>query len=139
MKLFIKKLNTDAILPSRAHRDDVGIDMYACGDQVILPGELKKISTGVSISLPEGCAGLIWDKSSIGSKGIKVFCGVFDPGYRGEYFLVMKNTTSEEYIFKHGDKVAQMLVQRVEYPEIIEVDTLEESDRGEGGFGSTGK
>lgn len=139
MKLLIKKLRDDAVLPTRAHSDDVGIDMYAYGTQSIPPGELKKIATGVCIALPEGYAGLIWDKSSVGSKGIKVFCGVFDPGYRGEYFLVMKNTTSEEYIFNHGDKVAQMLIQKVEFPEIIEVDEIGVSERGEGAFGSTGK
>lgn len=139
MKLKIKKLQPEAVLPTFALEKDSGIDMFACGAQTLQPGELKKISTGVSIQLPPDHAGLIWDKSSVGSKGLKVFCGVFDEEYRGEYFMVIKNFTDAPYTFEHGQKVAQMLIQKIERPEIIEVDELDTTVRGEGGFGSTGK
>jgi dUTP pyrophosphatase len=139
MKLKIKKVHVDAKVPTRAHHDDAGIDMYACGDVTIMPGETVKIATGVAFEMPVGYVGLIWDKSSVGSQGIKTLGGVLDAGYRGEVFVVVHNLSSEAKTFTSGQKVAQMLVQQVELCEIEEVTELEDSLRGEGGFGSTGK
>lgn len=139
MKLFIKKLYEDAKLPTRAHHDDAGTDLYAQGDHIVIPHQTIAIPTGVAMELEKGYVSLIWDKSSVGSKGIKTLGGVIDAGYRGEYKIIVHNLNNESYTFKHGDKVAQMLVQKVEFPELVEVAELNDSTRGEGGFGSTGK
>ncbi len=139
MKLFIKKCRDDARLPTRAHHDDAGIDLYACGSHTVEPGQTKMIPVGVAMEIEEGCVGLILDKSSIGSKGMKTLAGVIDAGYRGEVSAIVHNLADTAYTFEHGHKVAQMLIQKVEFPEIIEAVSLSESKRGTGGFGSTGK
>lgn len=138
MKLQIKKLYRDAVIPTRAHKEDAGIDLYAYGSHVIQGGETKKIPVGVALEMEVGYVGLIWDKSSIGSKGLKTLGGVVDAGYRGEIQVIMHNLTHEPYTFLHGHKVAQMLIQKVELCDVIEVDELSDTVRGEGGFGSTG-
>ena len=97
------------------------------------------VRTGIAMEIPEGFVGLIWDKSSIGSKGIKTLGGVIDAGYRGEIQVMVTNLGDTAYTFEHGHKVAQMIIQKVEFPEIVEVSELSESLRGEGAFGSTGK
>jgi dUTP pyrophosphatase len=139
MKLKIKKLYTDSKLPTRAHHDDAGTDIYAQGDHVIEPHKTIVIPTGVAMELEKGYVSLVWDKSSVGSKGIKTLGGVIDAGYRGEYKIIVHNLNNEVYMFKHGDKVAQILIQKIEFPEIEEVEELSDSKRGTGGFGSTGK
>lgn len=83
--------------------------------------------------------GLIWDKSGIGAKGIKTLGGVVDARYRGEVMVTLHNTSSVSHIFEHGHKIAQMLIQKIELPEIVEVSELTDSFRGENGFGSRGK
>jgi dUTP pyrophosphatase len=97
------------------------------------------IPIGVAFEIEVGCVGLIWDKSSIGSKSLKTLGGVVDAGYRGEVSVMVHNLGDTSYTFEHGHKVAQLVIQKVEFPEIVEVDELSESLRGEGGFGSTGK
>lgn len=139
MKLFIKKLREEAKLPTRAHHDDAGINLYACGNHTIKPRQTLMIPIGVAMEIQEGYVGLIWDKSSIGSKSIKTLGGVIDAGYRGELKVMIHNLSNESYTFEHGHKVAQIIIQRVEFPEIIESEKLSESKRGTGGFGSTGK
>jgi dUTP pyrophosphatase len=139
MKLKIKKLRNDAVVPTRAHHDDAGIDFYAYGEHTINPHETLFVPTGIACEIEEGYVGLIWDKSSIGSKGLKTLGGVIDAGYRGEIRVMLHNLSDEPYTFSHGHKVAQMIIQKVEFPDIMEVDELDDSIRGEGGFGSTGK
>jgi dUTP pyrophosphatase len=139
MTVKIKKVRSKATIPTRAHHDDAGIDLYACGTHTVEPGRTEMIPIGVAFEIEFGCVGLIWDKSSIGSKGLKTLGGVIDAGYRGEVSVMVHNLSQRAYTFEHGHKVAQMLIQKVEFPEIIEVTQLAESVRGEGGFGSTGK
>lgn len=139
MQLKIKKIRDDAKVPTRAHHDDAGIDLYACGEHSVEPHQTAMILIGVAFEIEEGCVGLIWDKSSIGSKSLKTLSGVIDAGYRGEVSVMVNNLSDEPYTFSHGHKVAQLLIQKVEFPDIIEVDELSDSLRGEGGFGSTGK
>lgn len=139
MELKIKKLRSDARVPTRAHHDDAGIDLYACGDHTVLPHATTMIPIGVAFEIEVGCVGLIWDKSSIGSKSLKTLGGVIDAGYRGEVSVMVHNLGGTVYSFEHGHKVAQLLIQKVEFPEIVEVEELSSSLRGEGGFGSTGK
>lgn len=140
MKLLIKKLDTKAKLPTFAKAGDAGMDMYALTNVTIAPGERTDVSTGIAIEIREGYVGLIWDKSGISYKhGIKVLGGVIDSGYRGEIRIGLINLGKESITFKAGEKVAQMLVQSIESPEIVETDTLSDSERGESGFGSTGR
>lgn len=139
MELKIKKIRDDAKIPTRAHHDDAGIDLYACGEHVVTPGATAMIPIGVAFEIQEGCVGLIWDKSSIGSKSLKTLGGVIDAGYRGEVSVLIHNLSDTSYTFGHGHKLAQLLIQKVEFPKMVEVDELSESLRGDGGFGSTGK
>jgi len=139
MNIKVKKIRDDARVPTRAHHDDAGIDLYSCGEHIVSPHMTTMIPIGVAFELPVGCVGLIWDKSSIGSKSITTLGGVIDAGYRGEVSIMVHNLLDTPYIFEHGHKVAQMLIQKVELCEIEEVYVLEDSVRGEGGFGSTGK
>lgn len=139
MKVHIKKLHDDTRIPTRAHTEDAGIDLYAYGDHELLPHTTTVIPLGFALELPSGYVALIWDKSSVGGKGIKTLGGVVDAGYRGEVKVALHNLNNEPYTFSHGDKVAQMLIQKVELCEVEEVTELSDTIRGEGGFGSTGK
>lgn len=139
VKLSVKKLNDDAIIPTRAHHDDAGVDLYAYGVITVPPHTTVPVPTGVAMEIPSGSAGLIWDKSSVGARGIKTFGGVIDASYRGEVKVVVHNMNDTEVTFEHGQKIAQILIQKVELLAIEEVAELSSTVRGEGGFGSTGK
>lgn len=139
VKLSVKKLNDDAIIPTRAHHDDAGVDLYACGVITVPPHTTVPVPTGVAMEIPSGSAGLIWDKSSVGARGIKTLGGVIDASYRGEVKVVVHNMNDTEVIFEHGQKIAQILIQKVELLAIEEVAELSDTVRGEGGFGSTGR
>ncbi len=139
MKLEVKKLHDKARLPAFAHASDAGMDLCASETITILPGERAQIPTGIAFAIPEGFVGLIWDKSGISQKnGLKSLGGVIDAGYRGEVFVGLYNTSDTAHAFNVGDKVAQILIQKIEQPEIIEVTELGQTERGEGAFGSTG-
>lgn len=137
--MLVKKMRDDAKLPTRAHHDDAGIDLYACGTHTVEPHKQAMIPVGIAMEIEEGYVGLIWDKSSIGLKSLKTLAGVIDAGYRGEVHIMIHNLGNNSYTFEHGHKVAQIIIQKVEFPEIIETEELSESKRGTGGFGSTGK
>lgn len=140
MQLQIKKLTESARIPNFAHDTDAGLDLCADEKIEINPGERTLISTGIAMAIPNGHVGLIWDKSGVATKkGIKTLAGVIDAGYRGEVKVALLNTSSEIQVFESGDKLAQMLIQKIEHPEITEVSELDDTERGEGGFGSTGK
>jgi dUTP pyrophosphatase len=139
MQLLIKKLEQGAKLPERAHKEDAGADLFSYGEQTVEPGETKKLRTGISLSVPVGYAFLIWDKSFVGASGVKTLGGVGDAGYRGEIFVIVHNLNKHPITFAHGQKIAQVLIQKVELPEIVEVKELDDTLRGQGGFGSTGK
>lgn len=139
MELKVKKLNPDAKLPSKGHPGDAGIDFFAIETAVFAPGAQVNVKTGVAVEIPEGYVGLIWDKSSISfNKGLKIMGGVIDSGYRGEIIMSLINTTSKEQVIEKGNKVAQMIIQKFENCEILEVDSLSDSVRGVGREGSTG-
>lgn len=140
MKIKVKKLHSEAKLPSYAHPGDAGMDFFALENTLIKPGERLVVKTGISIEIPEGYVGLVWDKSGIASKyGLKTIGGVIDAGYRGEVGIAMLNTSNTEYVFESGHKIAQLLIQKVEHAELFEVEELTETARGKSGFGSTGK
>lgn len=134
-----KRLKENAILPSYAHQGDAGMDFYSCESYSIKPGERILISTGWAIELPEGYVSLIWDKSGLAvKKGLTVLGGVIEYTYRGEYGVVLLNTSNELVEIKSGEKVAQLLIQPICTAEIEETNELSDTLRGIGGFGSTG-
>jgi dUTP pyrophosphatase len=140
MKLQIKKLLPSATIPiGFAHKGDAGIDLFVAEAVEIKPMERVQVSTGIALAIPLGYVGLIWDKSGLSHKsGLKVMGGVIDAGYRGEIKVGIVNLGTEIHTFAVGDKVTQLLIQKIEQPEIIEVQELEDTERGEDGFGSTG-
>jgi len=141
MKLKIKKLHADAVLPKFATQDDAGMDLFSMEDVTVEPMERKQISTGIAMEIPEGHVGLVWDKSGLSHKfGLKTMGGVIDSGYRGEIKVGIINLGKEKYTFEKGHKIANLIIQKKETPEIIEVAELDlNTERGEGAFGSTGK
>ena len=140
MKIKIKKLDKDAKLFSYAHEGDAGLDIYSLEDKTIKAGTREIIRTGIALALEPGYVGLVWDKSGLAAKhGIKTMGGVMDSGYRGEYKVIVYNTSEEDYEIKKHDKIAQLLIQPIIQAKIEETQSLDETSRGEGGFGSTGK
>lgn len=139
MKLIVKKLHPEAKLPSFAQAGDVGMDLYSVEDLVLKPGQRASCHTGIAIKIPDGYAGLIWDKSGPSHKfGIKNLGGVFDNNYTGEYLIGLVNLGQENYEIKKGQKIAQLLIQKIESPEILEGEIEENTPRQDKGFGSTG-
>ena len=140
LRIKVKRLRKEAKLPSYAHPGDAGMDLFSVEEHTLVPGARAKIGTGISMEIPEGYVGLVWDKSSIAAThGLKHLGGVMDSGYRGEYIVTLVNLSDKEYVIKKGDKIAQLIIQKVEHGEIVEVQELEDTSRGAGAFGSTGK
>ncbi len=139
IKIKVKRVHSGAILPHYVHDGDAGMDLYAIEDVILWPNEPVAVRTGLSIELPKGYVALVWDKSGLALKeGIKTMAGVCDANYRGEYKIVLLNTTNQYYYIDKGDKIAQLLIQPVIQAEIEETHELSETNRGAGGFGSTG-
>ena len=125
--------------PSYAHPGDAGFDLRASCELVIPAGEKALAPTGLRLAIPEGYAGLVWDRSGLAAKqGIHCLAGVIDSGYRGEVKVVLQNLGREPFTVERGMRIAQLLVQPVARAELVRVEDLEESSRGAGGFGSTG-
>ena len=140
MKIKVKRLTETAKLPVRAHDTDSGADIFANNaTYVINPGERMLIGTGIAATVGPGYDIQFVDKSGLAWKnGITVLGGLIDEAYRGELKVVLLNTSNEPYTVEPYSKLTQMVVRPVLYPEIVEVDELDETVRGEGGFGSTG-
>lgn len=143
-KIKIKKLNDKAVLPSRGSCFSAGLDLSACieTDITIEPNETKKIGTGIAIELLPKTVGLVFGRSGLGVKfGIApANCvGVIDSDYRGEIIVGLHNSGKESYTVKAGERIAQLVVVPIFLPEVVEVETLDETKRGESGFGSTGR
>lgn len=133
------RIHEDAKLPLYQHKGDAGLDIFSSIDCILEKGEVKPIPTGIKVAIPEGYVGLIWDKSGISLKGVHRLAGVVDSGYRGEVKVVLVNLGSEPFIIEKGMKIAQLLIQKAEEVRVVDTEELEESPRGEKGFGSTGK
>lgn len=135
----VKKLSSEAKIPAYAKDGDAGMDLFALEEVTIVPNERARIRTGVAMEIPYGYVGLCWDKSGLSmTHGIKVLGGVIDSGFRGELILGVHNLSHRNYTFYKHYKVMQMLIQSIIQAEIVEAEELSESERGEGGFGSTG-
>ncbi len=140
LTLKVKKLDKNAKLPVYAKEGDAACDLFALDNVEIKPGERVQVGTGIAVEFPEGYFGAIWDKSGLSHKhGLKTLGGVVDSGYRGEVMVGMINLSNEKYTIEAGHKVAQMILQKREYTNIVESDTLSDSARGDSGFGSSGK
>jgi dUTP pyrophosphatase len=141
MKIPVLSLDPELPMPQRAHPGDAGIDLHARVDCVIEAGEWLMIPTGIAVAIPEGHAGLVAPRSGLAARhGISVVNGpgVVDAGYRGEINVILINQGSDPITFKRGDRIAQLLVVPVAVPELVPVEELPDSVRGEGGFGSSG-
>lgn len=138
----VKKLDPGAILPMRAHAGDAGADLYAVEEVTLAPGERALVGTGIAIALPMGTVGLIHPRSGLAAKhGLTIVNapGTVDAQYRGELKVCLLNTDrTEPFTVTPGMRIAQLVVERVELVEFVEADVLEETERGEGGYGSTG-
>jgi dUTP pyrophosphatase len=141
--LQFTRLSNDAREPSRAHDGDAGYDLYALEPASIGPGERASVGTGIALAIPEGWAGLVLPRSGLAARhGITLpnAPGLIDAGYRGEVRVLLLNTDPRErFEISAGDRIAQLLLVRHESPELIEVESLEETVRGAGGFGSSGR
>ncbi len=142
-QLPIAKLKDEAVLPTRAHEGDAGLDLYANEPAHIGPGERWSVGTGVAVEIPEGHAGLVLPRSGLAKKhGIALVNspGLIDAGYRGEVRALLLNTDpAETFRVEPGDRIAQLVIAPIALAEPVEVESLSDSARGDGGFGSSGR
>ncbi len=142
--IYIKKLNDKAKLPTRGSNYAAGYDLYACTDVpiIILPHHTVKIGTGIAMNLPHGYFGAIFARSGLATKENlrPANCvGVCDEDYTGEYIVAVHNDSNEDRVIKPGERIAQLILMQYTEMNFIETDTLTETNRGDDGFGSTGK
>ena len=158
MKVYFRKLRPEAVIPTKAADGDAGYDLYACDSAILAPFQRKIISTGLVIEIPKGYYGRVAPRSGLAiKKGIDVLAGVVDSGYRGELNVVLINLTAPEtrnttitsaydglfgppntFSIKRGDRIAQLIIEKCHDVEWEEVSETSESERGIGGFGSSG-
>lgn len=143
-KVCVKKLHPNAVMPTYGSCEAAGADLYACLDNevTIQPGEIFWVPTGIALEVPKGCGGFVFARSSMGAKrGLapanKV--GVIDPDYRGEVKVVLLNHSNQPQTIAPGERIAQFVIMPVVRAAFEEVEELSDTDRGAGGFGSTGK
>ena len=139
MKLKVKKIVEKAQIPTKHNPNDAAFDLYVVNDILIPAGTTDIVHTGICIEIPAGYFGKIESRSSLAKRGIFCTAGVIDSGYRGEVMIVMNNMSQENYSAKQGDRIAQIIILKLENFEIVASESLDENlDRG-GGFGSSGK
>jgi deoxyuridine 5'-triphosphate nucleotidohydrolase len=136
----VRKLSPTAQVPKIAQPGDAAYDLYADADIVIpADGASYLVPTGISLEIPVGHVGKIWSRSSMARFGTRVDAGVIDSNYRGPIMVMLFNTGREDYAISRGDRIAQLCILPIATPEPILVEVLGATNRGEGGFGSTGK
>ncbi|MFN3338927.1 MAG: dUTP diphosphatase [Dietzia sp.] len=140
--LRLRRLDPGLPVPSRAHPSDAGIDLYSAEDCELAPGQRSLVGTGVSVAIPEGYVGLVHPRSGLAARaGLSIVNapGTVDAGYRGEIRVNLVNLDPSEPVrIGRGDRIAQLLIQRVELWDVLEVHELDQTERGERGHGSTG-
>jgi dUTP pyrophosphatase len=143
MSLRVRRLDPAARVPTRAHAGDAGLDLYALAGVTLGPGERASVGTGIAVEIPEGRAGLVLPRSGLAQRhGIALVNapGLVDSGYRGELRVLLLNTDRfERFEILAGDRIAQLVLVAIEAPEVVVADELELSERGAGGFGSSGR
>ena len=140
MEIKIERMDKDLELPKYAHETDAAMDLYASSSHVIAPMERVIVKTGIKMAIPSGHVGLIWDRSGLAAKySMHTMAGVIDSGYRGEIGVVMINLGQDTFAVEKGMRVAQIIIQPCLNVSVTEVEHLDDkTERGEGGFGSTG-
>ena len=138
MKLSVV-LDEGAIMPTRAHEDDAGLDLYSQENQIVSAKEAGYFDTGVHIEIPKGFVGMLKSKSGLNVRYGIVSEGVIDAGYTGSIVVKLYNHSGRDYRVKRGDKISQLVILPIITPELEEVKELEQTSRGSGGFGSTGR
>ena len=141
MKVFFKKLRPEAVLPSYAHPGDAGMDVCSVDQLEIPAGGRQLVKTGLVIILPNGYEAQVRSRSGLALKyGVSVLNspGTIDEGYRGEVGVILANFGDQPFVVKPGDRIAQIVVSPVQQAEIVETQEIDSTDRGAGGFGSTG-
>ncbi len=141
MEIPLKRLDRELPIPTHAHPGDGGVDLYAADDIRLAPGERSLVATGVAVAIPAGFAGLVTPRSGLAASsgiGIVNAPGLVDSGYRGELKVILVNHGAETVDIRRGDRIAQLVVVAVQVQELVEVEQLPPSRRGEDGFGSTG-
>jgi dUTP pyrophosphatase len=142
MSLRVARLDARAKVPTRAHQGDAGLDLYALDGARLAPGERATIGTGIAVEIPDGQAGLVLPRSGLAAHhGIALVNspGLIDSGYRGEVKVLLLNTDRDQSVtIATGDRIAQLVLITVELPRVVEVEALAVSERGAGGFGSSG-
>jgi dUTP pyrophosphatase len=140
--LRVRRLDPRATIPSRAYEHDAGLDLYAVEDLLLAPGERASVGTGISVEIPAGQAGLVLPRSGLAHRyGIALVNapGLIDSGYRGELRVLLLNTDPREpFPVAVGDRIAQLVLVPVQAPQVVESEELTASERGHGGFGSSG-
>jgi dUTP pyrophosphatase len=142
MRLHVRRLDPAATLPERAHDDDAGLDLYSCEAVTVWAGARASVRTGIALEIPSGHAGLVLPRSGLAARhGIALVNspGLIDSGYRGEVRVLLLNTDADAHFeVSPGDRIAQLLLVPFATAEAVEVEELAASERGDGGFGSTG-
>ena len=138
MQIRIKRTRDYVDIPKYAHSGDAGLDLCAAEKHRVPPLGTVRIPTGIAVAIPEGYQGEVRPRSGLASKGIHVILGTIDSGYRGEIEVVLFNSTGDFYNVRWGDRIAQLVVMPVVHVKLTEVRELDETERGEKGFGSTG-
>jgi dUTP pyrophosphatase len=142
MTLRVRRLHHDALLPTRAYDGDAGFDLYALEASRLEPGQRAAVRTGIAVEIPDGQAGLVLPRSGLAARhGIALVNapGLIDAGYRGEIQVLLLNTDRlSGFAISPGDRIAQLVLVRIEAPDILEVEELTATNRGAGGFGSSG-
>lgn len=142
VQLKVKRLEADAQLPTYAYAGDAGLDLHAMENVTLMPNERKLIPTGLAVAIPEGYAGFVLPRSGMALKrGLSMANtpGLIDSHYRGELKVVAINLDNEEVIhIGKGERIAQLVIMKVPFVDVVETNSLDETDRGKGGFGSSG-
>src|SRR3989338_8209657 len=139
LELKLKRLHPDAKIPSYAHPGDAGLDLFSLEEATIPVGGHHLFKNGFALEFPEGYVAIVKDKGGIAKAGLHALGGVFDAGYRGEYNVMLVNLGDKPHTFEKGDKVAQLVILPVAHAKLTETETLSDTSRGVGQFGSTGR
>lgn len=132
-------LDQGAYMPVRAHKDDAGLDLRSPDTFIVKAGKSLKIDSGVHVEIPAGYAGFLKAKSGLNVKYGITCTGVIDAGYTGSIVVKLYNNGSDDVLFERGDKLTQLVILPIVCPDLVQVDSLEDTERGDAGFGSTGR
>ena len=142
LNVSVRRLNRAGVLPNFGYAGDAAFDLPTAVDVDLPPGERKKVPTGWAVAIPQGYAGLVLPRSGLADRlgiGVVNSPGLIDSGYRGEVAVILVNLSGETVRFSRGDRIAQLMVVAAPAVCLVEVDRLDETERGEAGFGSTGR